>query len=93
MLGVLLSNDINIEVRVDSLFDGFRDDNVVFFFFFSLCYSFRFIFGSIDNISDLFFFEYCLCQVSLLGLILKASELFILWLLIVRFYSYFGNKI
>lgn len=55
MLKVLLFNDINIEVKVNSLFKDFRGNSTIFLFSFSLYYSCKFNFDLINNVSDLLF--------------------------------------
>lgn len=74
-LKVLFSNDVNMEIRADSLFDNFKDNFVVFFIFPGLNNGGRLGLQAIYNIPNLLFFKHSLSEISSLGPVFEASKL------------------
>ena len=90
---VSFSNNIDIEVRVDPLFDDFKSNSIAFLFFPSLGSYSRISIGPIYYIPNLFLLEYSLRKISLLRLMLEVMELFSLTLTIVVFICHFDNNL
>ena len=90
-LGTPFSNNINIKIAADPLFNDFGDNNVVFLFFSNLKGGSRLSLRAIYYIPDFFFFEDDLREISPLRLLLVVSKLLFLALLFVIFICYCGN--
>ena len=71
----MISNDVDINVRVDILFDDIEGHSVVFFSLSGLCYSGKLCSSSIDNILYFFLFKHGLRKIGLLGPVLEVVEL------------------
>lgn len=73
-LGILFSNNVDIEVATKPLFDDFGGNGVVFLLFSGLSSGGRLRTRSVYHIPDLIFFEYSLHKVSLLEPVVKVAE-------------------
>lgn len=91
--GVLFSNDIDIKIHIDLLFNDFKSYYVVFFFFSGLGSGSRLVLQAIYDVSDLFILKHDLYEISLLGPILKAFELLSFTFAILILGSYFMRKV
>lgn len=63
-LEILFSNNINIEIAINLLFDDFIGNNIVFLFFLNLDSDSKLCKISIYHIPNLFFFKYSLYKVN-----------------------------
>lgn len=79
----MFSNETDIEIKIDTLFDYFGDYSIIFISFFGLCYRNSLCSGFINNVSYFFLIKYGLRKVGLLGLIFKALKLFMLYFSII----------
>ena len=82
---VSFSNNVDVEVGIDPLFDNFGSNSVVFLLFSSLGSCSRISIRPIYFIPDLLFLEHGLGKIGLLRPIFEAMELLSLALAIVVF--------
>lgn len=82
-LEVFFSNNINIETRIDSLFNDFREKCIIFFLFFSLDNNDRLSLQTIYNILDFFLLNYGFSKNSLWKPVFKAFKLFFFFVVII----------
>lgn len=87
-----ISNNININIGVNSLFNNFGDNSIIFFFFLNLRNSNRLNTKSIYYILNLFFFKHGLNKFGLLNLIFKTLKLFFYIFIIIAFDSYYDSS-
>ena len=71
---VFFSNDVDVNIAVDSLLDDFKNDSIMLLLFLSLSSYDGVSLRYIHYIPDLFFLKHDLCKLGLLKLILKAAE-------------------
>lgn len=86
------SNNINIKVIIDPLFDNFGGNGIIFLFFSNLKNSNRLSSKVIYYILYFIFFEHSLRKVDILRPILKVFELFLSTLLFIIIICYWSNK-
>lgn len=73
-LKVFFSNNINIKIYTDLLFDNFGSNCIIFLFFLNLGSKGKLILQAICNIPNFFFFKHGLCKIDPLEPILKVLE-------------------
>ena len=86
-LGILFSDDIDVEICADPLLDNFKSNCVIFLFLLGLGGGSWLISQAIYNVSDFFLLKHGLREVGALGPIFEAPELFSFAFVVILFAS------
>lgn len=91
-LEILFFNNFDIKICINLLFDDFRNNCIVFFFFLDLDNSGELSLQAIYNVLNLFFFKYSLSEINLLRPIFKFSKFLFFIFMVITLDSYFEEK-
>lgn len=88
---VSFSNNVDVKVTINPLFDDLKSDNIIFLLFSSLDNCGGISLRSIDYIPELFFLKYSLNKVGPLRPVVKVMGFFFFTFTVVVFVCYFDN--